>query len=62
MNGTVDSLVAAVRSMEPAITSFFDNILVMDEDQAVRENRLALLQQIAALADGIADLSELEGF
>jgi glycyl-tRNA synthetase len=62
MNGTVDSLVAAVRTMEPAITDFFDKILVMDEDQTVRENRLALLQQIAALADGIADLSELEGF
>jgi glycyl-tRNA synthetase len=37
-------------------------VLVMDEDQAVRENRLALLQHIANLTQGIADLSELEGF
>jgi glycyl-tRNA synthetase beta subunit len=34
----------------------------MDEETAVRENRLALLQHIANLTDGIADLSELEGF
>ena len=34
----------------------------MAEDQAVRENRLALLQHVAALSQGLADLSELEGF
>jgi hypothetical protein len=28
----------------------------------VRQNRLALLQQIAALSAGTADLSQLEGF
>ncbi len=36
------------------------NILVMDEDTAVRHNRLALLQHIASLT-GLADLSQLEG-
>jgi glycyl-tRNA synthetase beta subunit len=46
----------------PAITAFFDKVLVMAEDQAVRENRLGLLQSIAALSNGIADLSKLEGF
>jgi len=35
---------------------------VMAEDPAVRTNRLGLLQQIAALADGVADFSRLEGF
>jgi glycyl-tRNA synthetase len=34
----------------------------MAEDRTVRENRLALLQAIAGLADGVADLSKLEGF
>jgi glycyl-tRNA synthetase beta subunit len=34
----------------------------MAEEKAVRENRLALLQQIAALPTGIVDLSKLEGF
>ena len=32
------------------------------EDAAVRTNRLGLLQRIAALAHGAADLSRLEGF
>jgi glycyl-tRNA synthetase len=34
----------------------------MAEEPAVRQNRLGLLQRIAALADGVADLSKLEGF
>jgi glycyl-tRNA synthetase len=46
----------------PAINSFFTTILVMDKDEKVRENRLALLQTIANLAKGKADLSKLEGF
>lgn len=61
-DGTLPTFVANLRALEPAITGFFDDVLVMDEDDAVRENRLALLQHIAALTDGIADLSQLEGF
>jgi glycyl-tRNA synthetase beta subunit len=34
----------------------------MHGNQAVRENRLALLQRIVALVDGVADLSQMEGF
>jgi glycyl-tRNA synthetase len=61
-DGTLGTFIASLRQMVPAITDFFDKVLVMDEDTAVRENRLALLQQIAKLTRGIADLSELEGF
>ncbi len=61
-DGTVKTLVASLQQLEPSITTFFDNVLVMDEDRAVRENRLALLQHITRLARGIADLSHLEGF
>jgi glycyl-tRNA synthetase beta subunit len=34
----------------------------MAEDEKLRENRLGLLQRIAALSRGSADLSKLEGF
>jgi glycyl-tRNA synthetase beta subunit len=34
----------------------------MADDKVVKFNRLGLLQQIAGLAGGIADLSKLEGF
>ncbi|MCI0399074.1 MAG: glycine--tRNA ligase subunit beta, partial [Chloroflexi bacterium] len=62
VNSSVESLVDALRTLEPAISRFFDEVLVMDEDPSVRHNRLALLQRIAGLAEGIADLSQLEGF
>jgi glycyl-tRNA synthetase len=62
VDGTVPALVNALRLLEPHISRFFDGVLVMDEDPAVRHNRLSLLQQIAGLASGIADLSQLEGF
>jgi glycyl-tRNA synthetase len=58
----VDRFLASFVTMVPAITRFFDDVLVMDEDRAVRENRLALLQHIVALAKGRADLSKLQGF
>jgi glycyl-tRNA synthetase len=62
LNGTAPALVHALRSLVPAITTFFIEVLVMDEDVARRDNRLALLQHIANLPKGIADLSHLEGF
>jgi glycyl-tRNA synthetase len=60
--GDVDAFLNAVVALIPSINTFFDKVLVMAEDQSVRENRLGLLQRIAALADGVADLSKLEGF
>ena len=60
--GDVESLLKNVSTLIPSITVFFDKILVMAEDKAVKENRLGLLQKIAGLSDGIADLSKLEGF
>jgi glycyl-tRNA synthetase len=57
-----DSCFQAFLPMIPAINHFFDIVLVMAEEPAVRQNRLGLLQRIAALADGVADLSKLEGF
>jgi glycyl-tRNA synthetase len=60
--GSVDDFLNAFLPMIPAINRFFDAVLVMAEDERLRENRLGLLQRIAALASGVADLSKLEGF
>ncbi|HEX9617825.1 MAG TPA: glycine--tRNA ligase subunit beta [Anaerolineales bacterium] len=60
--GAVDDFLNAFLPMIPAINRFFDDVLVMAEDRSLRENRLGLLQRIAALAGGVADLSHLEGF
>ena len=62
LDGTASRVIAALRALVPVITTFFIDVLVMDEDSARRDNRLALLQRIASLPQGVADLSQLEGF
>jgi glycyl-tRNA synthetase len=59
---TVDEFLHIVVKLIPSINTFFDKVLVMAEDEKIRQNRLALLGQIADLSRGIADLSKLEGF
>jgi glycyl-tRNA synthetase len=59
---SLDQLFTAFTPMIEPITDFFDEVLVMAEDEALRENRLALLQRIAALTVGIVDLTRVEGF
>jgi glycyl-tRNA synthetase len=57
-----DRLFTAVHPMIPAIDRFFDEVLVMHEDRALRESRLGLLQDIWTLSQGIVDVTRLEGF
>ncbi len=52
----------ALRDLRAPINRFFTDLLVMADDPAVRQARLALLQRIVALPDGVADLSQLQGF
>jgi glycyl-tRNA synthetase beta subunit len=60
--GSVNDFLSSFLPMIPAINRFFEEVLVMAENQVHRENRLGLLQRIARLADGVADFSRLEGF
>lgn len=41
--------------LAPAIEAFFDNVMVMAEDLAVRDNRIALLSEVVALTSVMAD-------
>ncbi|KXK11393.1 MAG: glycyl-tRNA synthetase [Chloroflexi bacterium OLB14] len=59
---SVNEFLNIVVKLIPNINSFFDKVMVMAEDKKVKENRLALVGQIANLSNGIADLSKLEGF
>ena len=47
---------AAVR---PQLDAFFEAVLVMAEDEAVRANRLALLQKLVTMTSELGDLSAL---
>jgi glycyl-tRNA synthetase len=59
---SVNSFLQAFVPLIPAITAFFEKVMVMDENPQVRQNRLGLLQKIASMSKGVADLSKLEGF
>jgi len=43
-----------------AVGSIFDNVMVMADDEAVKQNRLALLSQLSGLFLDIADISVLQ--
>ncbi|MBC7877309.1 MAG: glycine--tRNA ligase subunit beta [Anaerolineales bacterium] len=58
----VNEFLEIAAKLIPSITAFFDKVLVMAEDKKIKENRLGLLQKIASLSSGFADLSKLEGF
>jgi glycyl-tRNA synthetase beta chain len=47
--------------LRPAVDTFFDKVMVMDENPQLRANRLSLLAQLRGLFTGIADLSRLPG-
>ena len=60
--GTADELIGALKDLETPINEFFDKVLVMAEDEKLKNARLSLLQRIADLTNGIAELTRLEGF
>jgi glycyl-tRNA synthetase beta chain len=47
--------------LRAAVDSFFDQVMVMDPDEKLRANRLALLAELRGLFAGVADLSRLPG-
>jgi glycyl-tRNA synthetase len=61
-DASIDAFLSAFAAMAPAVTAFFDNVLVHTDDLTLRNNRIALLQRIAAMQKGKVDLSELENF
>jgi len=49
----------ALKKLSTPIDSFFDSVMVMDEDLTVRKNRLALLKSIDELLAKIADFGKI---
>ena len=52
-------LLTQLAALQPAIDTFFDDVLVMAEEPALRANRLALLNQIGQNIYAVADLTKL---
>lgn len=51
----------ALSALREPVDTFFDKVLVNEEDVAVRANRLALLSRIRAATDRVADFSKIAG-
>ncbi|NOY53025.1 MAG: glycine--tRNA ligase subunit beta [Deltaproteobacteria bacterium] len=49
----------AIAALRDPIDQFFEGVLVMDKEKAIRNNRLALLTRIASLISPIADFSRI---
>jgi len=48
-----------IAALRPVVDRFFDKVMVMAEDRAVRSNRLALLRNLLLEFSIIADFSEI---
>lgn len=46
-------------TLKPFVDAFFDRVMVMSEDLALRQNRALLLQHLARLMNQVADISRL---
>jgi glycyl-tRNA synthetase beta chain len=54
------AVLTCLAEMRETVDGFFDQVMVMADDEAVRNNRLALLNQTRALLLGVADISYLQ--
>ena len=50
----------AMAKLRPAVDAFFDKVKVNDDNAAVRENRLKLLNEIRAATRAVADFSKIQ--
>ena len=58
-SGDYKAALATLAQTRAAVDTFFNDIMVMAEDHAVRLNRLALLAQLHRLMNQVADISRL---
>jgi len=57
--GKYRQALAEVSKLRPFIDAFFDKVMVMDEDERIRANRLALLNKLLQDFSTVADFSEI---
>lgn len=57
--GDLAQSIHLMSALAAPINRFFDEIMVMSEEEALRHNRLALLNQVVAMTQPVGDLSKL---
>ena len=58
-DGDFSAALQALASTKPTVDRFFDDVMVMADDPKIRGNRLALLREVAATMNHVADISKL---
>jgi len=58
-SGDFSSALRALATAKPVVDRYFDDVMVMVDDPAIRANRLALLRSVAATMNRVADISKL---
>jgi len=58
-SGDFTGALKALATAKPAVDRYFDDVMVMADDPAIRANRLALLRGVAATMNRVADISKL---
>ena len=56
-----EQAMSALATLRAPVDAFFEDVLVNDEDEAIRANRLALLMRIRAATQTVADFSKISG-
>jgi len=59
--GDFESALRCLASLRGPVDTFFDKVMVMAEDDSLKQNRLALLNGLGNLFLGAADISRLQG-
>ncbi|MCT7654509.1 hypothetical protein MBH78_06285 [Oceanimonas sp. NS1] len=59
-DGDYSKALAELASLREGVDAFFDQVMVMADDEAIRLNRLALLNQLRNLFLRVADISLLQ--
>ena len=53
------SALQSIGTLRPLVDAFFTEVMVMAEDEAVRNNRLALLAKVVGVTDQLGDLARI---
>jgi glycyl-tRNA synthetase beta chain len=60
-SGNYTEALKRLAGLRPTVDEFFDKVMVMVDDTAVRNNRLVLLNRLSNLFMNVADISRLQG-
>ncbi|MFM7816557.1 MAG: DALR anticodon-binding domain-containing protein [Verrucomicrobiota bacterium] len=60
LKGEFESALKMLDIIEIPLANFFDNVIVNEQDNNLRENRLLILSMIRSVFEDIGDLSKIE--